>query len=123
MTIVQLQKYYFYFYTSVLGRNSNDSYSEPPLKLSFLPIIGYSWEALDVKLWDESSDYKLSDALRDLSDTIRIRGQYVGQSHYLDHIMVQEFVPHSLELRLYYIENKLVTRFWTKFDRVGAISF
>lgn len=69
------------------------SCSPPPVSRGAAKL-GFSWSGLHVKLWNERGRYKLSDALSSLSDTIQIRGQYVGQSHTMDHIMVQEFVPH-----------------------------
>lgn len=80
--------------------------------------LGFSWAASHVRMWNENGQYKLEDALRDLSDTIKINGHFVGQTHVMDHILVQEFVPHSLELRLFYIEGELVGHVWKKFDKV-----
>lgn len=82
--------------------------------------LGYSWEALDVKLWNNLGQYPIEDALHDLSTDIEISGERVGQAHYLDHIMVQEYIAHTLELRLFYIENKMHGVWFTKFDKVKA---
>ncbi|CAD7948731.1 unnamed protein product [Amoebophrya sp. A25] len=109
--------------------------------------LGYSWEALDVKLWQNTNsllhnqqqldgtttsepreregkntkhNYPLSAALRDLSDTINISNELVGQAHRLDWIMVQEFVPHALEMRLYYIKGKLKQVWYTRFNSVKS---
>ncbi len=42
----------------------------------------------------------------DLTRVIDINGNIVGQAQFLDHVMVQEFVEHRVEMRLFYIENK-----------------
>ncbi|CAD7968952.1 unnamed protein product [Amoebophrya sp. A120] len=92
--------------------------------------LGYSWEALDVKLWNNVREqntntsrkryYPLSSALSDLSDSITISNQYVGQAHLLDWILIQEFIPHAVELRLYYLKNELKQVWYTRFDKVKA---
>eukprot|EP00392_Amoebophrya_sp_AT5.2_P012199 g12297.t1 len=92
--------------------------------------LGYSWEALDVKLWREDNvkpsastsqhRYGLDDALLDLTRQIEITDNLVGQAHYLDHVIVQEFIPHVCEMRLYFVENVCEFCMFTKFDRVKS---
>ena len=59
-----------------------------------------------------------SDALFQLTRHIDINSDDVGQAHSLDHIMVQEFVEHRLEMRLYYIESRFEFCMFTRFNRV-----
>ncbi|CAD7955058.1 unnamed protein product [Amoebophrya sp. A25] len=87
--------------------------------------LGYSWEALDVKMWKEdqppnagSSAYKLHSSLYELTQHIDITDNLVGQAHVLDHVLVQEFIPHVFELRLYFIENECKFEMFTRFDKV-----
>mmetsp|Transcript_22936 Transcript_22936/g.57981 ORF Transcript_22936/g.57981 Transcript_22936/m.57981 type:complete len:773 (+) Transcript_22936:332-2650(+) len=81
--------------------------------------LGYSWEALDVKLWkNDVGNYSLADALEDMSDSVSINGERVGQAHLLDWVLIQEFVPHAVEMRLYYVKNRLAQVWYTRFDKV-----
>ncbi|CAD7946551.1 unnamed protein product [Amoebophrya sp. A120] len=83
--------------------------------------LGYSWEALDVKLWREDvGNYNLVSALNDLTQQIEITSNFVGQAHTLDHVIVQEFVHHATEMRLYFVENKCEFVMFTKFGKIKA---
>jgi len=78
--------------------------------------LGYSWEALDVKFWQEQSGLK--DALFNLTQTIEISQELTGQPHDLEAIIVQEYCKHDLELRLYVVEGKVESAIYTKFCRI-----
>jgi hypothetical protein len=70
--------------------------------------LPYSWEALDVKLWDNSTvgtsssgrKYTLQNAIFDLNKHINIAGSIWGQCHFVDSFLVQEYVPHVVEMRM-----------------------
>ena len=80
--------------------------------------LSYSWEALDVKMWRDRSAYDLENSLLDLTQHIDITDNLVGQAHVLDHVLVQEYIPHVFELRLYFIENECKFEMFTRFDKV-----
>jgi len=42
-------------------------------------------------------------------------GRRFGGSHFVNEIMLQEFIPHNLELRLYYFENQPRMHWWTRY--------
>lgn len=78
--------------------------------------LGFSWEALDVKFWEQEKG--LEDALYQLTQTIEISQEITGQPHDLEAIIVQEYCKHDLELRLYVVEGKVETSIYTKFCRI-----
>ena len=80
--------------------------------------LGYSWEALDVKMWQNKKNYKLQNALFELSKHLEITKNLVGQAHFIGQVLVQEFIPHVLEMRMYYIENSLRFTMFSRFDKV-----
>lgn len=80
--------------------------------------LGYSWEALDVKMWQQKSNYKIGNALFELSKHLEITKNLVGQAHSINYVLVQEFIPHALEMRMYYIENQLRFTMFSRFDKV-----
>jgi len=78
--------------------------------------LGFSWEALDVKFWENESG--LDSALHNLTQTIEISDELTGQPHDLESIIVQEYCKHDLEVRLYYVEGKLEATIYTKFCKI-----
>lgn len=81
--------------------------------------LGHSWEALDVKFWrGRKGDASLEDALHQLSQNIEINGELTGQPHDNESIMVQEFVEHDLELRIYTVDGNVELLIYTKFCKI-----
>mmetsp|Transcript_63435 Transcript_63435/g.137326 ORF Transcript_63435/g.137326 Transcript_63435/m.137326 type:complete len:691 (+) Transcript_63435:53-2125(+) len=78
--------------------------------------LGFSWEALDVKFWEGKQG--LADALVSLTQAIEISQELTGQPHDLESIIVQEYMPHDLELRIYVVEGKVEASIYTKFCRI-----
>eukprot|EP00747_Dinoflagellata_sp_TGD_P164638 gnl/TRDRNA2_/TRDRNA2_184849_c0_seq1.p1 gnl/TRDRNA2_/TRDRNA2_184849_c0~~gnl/TRDRNA2_/TRDRNA2_184849_c0_seq1.p1 ORF type:complete len:548 (-),score=89.01 gnl/TRDRNA2_/TRDRNA2_184849_c0_seq1:11-1654(-) len=78
--------------------------------------LGFSWEALDVKLWHGRRG--LRDSLFALCTAIEISSKLTGQPHDLESIIVQEYIPHDLELRAYVVDGKIEAMIYTKFLRV-----
>jgi len=78
--------------------------------------LGFSWEALDVKYWHHSSG--LQDALSQLVQRIEISGELTAQPHDLEEILVQKYVPHDLEIRLYIVDGQVEGTIYTKFCRI-----
>jgi len=78
--------------------------------------LGYSWEALDVKFWEEENGLK--EAIYQLTQTIEISQEITGQPHDLESIIIQEYCKHDLELRLYVVEGKVESAIYTKFCRI-----
>mmetsp|Transcript_41220 Transcript_41220/g.74528 ORF Transcript_41220/g.74528 Transcript_41220/m.74528 type:complete len:746 (-) Transcript_41220:36-2273(-) len=78
--------------------------------------LGFSWEALDVKFWEGRQG--LEDALFALSQKIEISEEYTGQPHDLEFIIVQEYIVHNLELRIYVVEGQVECMIYTKFCRI-----
>jgi len=78
--------------------------------------LGFSWEALDVKYWQRRSG--LEDALTQLAQRIEISGELTAQPHDLEEILVQEYVKHDLEIRLYIVEGQVEGIIYTKFCRI-----
>lgn len=78
--------------------------------------LGYSWEALDVKFWEQEKG--LEEALSNLSQTIEISSEITGQPHDLEAIIVQEYCKHDLELRLYVVEGRVESTVYTKFCKI-----
>lgn len=78
--------------------------------------LGFSWEALDVKLWEHRDG--LQDALRQLAQVIEISQELTGQPHDCEAIILQEYVVHDLELRVYVVEGKVEALIYTKFCKV-----
>jgi len=102
--------------------------------------LGFSWEGVDVKLWDEK-DTKVGSSGNSIQPKEQLRGtqkfieaakyNHVGryglkdalqdlskQCNYTGRLIVQEFVPHVVEMRLYYLENKFYSMVFTKFPQV-----
>ncbi len=92
--------------------------------------MGFSWEAFDVRLFRfGNQSYNLSHSLLDLAYQVELektpstesngnnadpsgpQKALTGTASYQDHVIVQEFIPHNLELRLYYSENKVINFF------------
>lgn len=78
--------------------------------------LGFSWEALDVKFWEKEEG--LRRALDQLTQTIEISSEVTGQPHDLESVIVQEYVKHDLEMRLYVIEGKVENIIYTKFCKI-----
>mmetsp|Transcript_49572 Transcript_49572/g.118054 ORF Transcript_49572/g.118054 Transcript_49572/m.118054 type:complete len:734 (+) Transcript_49572:71-2272(+) len=78
--------------------------------------LGFSWEALDVKFWEGRDG--LERALHALTQKIEISQEYTGQPHDLEFIIVQEYVVHNLELRIYVVDGKVECKIYTKFCRI-----
>lgn len=75
--------------------------------------LGFSWEALDVKFWEGSDG--LASALYELTQAIEISGEMTGQPHNCEALIVQEFVRHDLELRVYVVDGSVEKFIYTKF--------
>lgn len=75
--------------------------------------LGFSWEALDVKCW--VGEAGLREALHQLTQNIDISDELTGQPHDCQVLLLQEFVPHDLELRVYVVEGKVEGMIYTKF--------
>lgn len=78
--------------------------------------LGFSWEALDVKFWDGLEE--LEDALHQLTNSIEINSELTGQPHDCESILVQEYIKHDLELRVYCIDGKVEGMIYTKFCKI-----
>jgi len=78
--------------------------------------LGFSWEALDVKYWQRGSG--LQAALEQLAKRIEISGELTAQPHDLEEILVQEYVPHDLEIRVYIVQGQVEGIIYTKFCRI-----
>jgi len=75
--------------------------------------LGFSWEALDVKFWEGQAG--LQDALSQLTQAIEISKEVTAQPHDCEFVIVQEYVPHDLELRLYVVDGSVEASIYTKF--------
>merc|ERR1711933_56015 len=80
--------------------------------------MGYSWEALDVKYWEKKEGLKI--ALHDLTQYIEISEELTAQPHDCDALIVQEYIHHDLELRLYTGNGKIEASIFTKFCSIKA---
>jgi len=80
--------------------------------------LGFSWEALDVKYWEGQRG--LETAISQLTQTIEISDELTGQPHDLENLIVQEFVDHDLELRLYVVNGEVETTIFTKFCKIKS---
>eukprot|EP00933_Yihiella_yeosuensis_P069507 TRINITY_DN7612_c0_g1_i1.p1 TRINITY_DN7612_c0_g1~~TRINITY_DN7612_c0_g1_i1.p1 ORF type:complete len:498 (-),score=111.30 TRINITY_DN7612_c0_g1_i1:224-1717(-) len=90
---------------------------DPPTQiLKGVAKLGFSWEALDVKFWQGAEG--LETAIHQLSQAIEISGELTAQPHDLEAIIVQEYVPHDLEMRLYFVEGKVEATIFTKFCKI-----
>eukprot|EP00747_Dinoflagellata_sp_TGD_P167582 gnl/TRDRNA2_/TRDRNA2_192236_c0_seq1.p1 gnl/TRDRNA2_/TRDRNA2_192236_c0~~gnl/TRDRNA2_/TRDRNA2_192236_c0_seq1.p1 ORF type:complete len:609 (-),score=115.55 gnl/TRDRNA2_/TRDRNA2_192236_c0_seq1:36-1802(-) len=78
--------------------------------------LGFSWEALDVKFWIGKPG--LEDSLSQLCYAIEISQEMTGQPHDCESIIVQEYIQHDLELRVYVVDNKPEGLIYTKFCRI-----
>eukprot|EP00928_Gymnodinium_smaydae_P013991 TRINITY_DN15075_c0_g1_i1.p1 TRINITY_DN15075_c0_g1~~TRINITY_DN15075_c0_g1_i1.p1 ORF type:complete len:490 (+),score=112.50 TRINITY_DN15075_c0_g1_i1:168-1472(+) len=78
--------------------------------------LGFSWEALDVKYWEKREG--LETALSQLTQTIEISDELTGQPHDLEALIVQEYIPHDLELRQYVVDGKVEGTVYTKFCKI-----
>jgi len=78
--------------------------------------LGFSWEALDVKFWEGQRG--LETAISQLTQTIEISDEITGQPHDLENLIVQEYVDHDLELRLYVVDGEVETTIFTKFCKI-----
>lgn len=89
----------------------------PPAKVQKgVAKLSFSWEALDVKFWERQEGLK--DALHQLTQTIEISGELTGQPHDVESIIVQEYCPHDLELRVYTVEGVVEGLIYTKFCKI-----
>mmetsp|Transcript_122120 Transcript_122120/g.353035 ORF Transcript_122120/g.353035 Transcript_122120/m.353035 type:complete len:722 (-) Transcript_122120:87-2252(-) len=78
--------------------------------------LGFSWEALDVKMWEKEEG--LENAIYQLTQTIEISQEITGQPHDLETIMIQEYCVHDIESRFYVVDGKVETTIYTKFCKV-----
>merc|ERR1712196_756647 len=78
--------------------------------------LGFSWEALDVKHW--AGDSGLVNAIEMLHAQEYIDSRRVGQSHRAPLCLVQEFVVHDFEMRMYVVEGAVEHITYTKFNRI-----
>lgn len=78
--------------------------------------LGFSWEALDVKFWE--GQHGLVNALSELTRIIEISQELTGQPHDMETLMLQEFVEHDLEMRLYVVEGRVEEIIYTKFCKI-----
>lgn len=92
---------------------------EPPPKdriTKGVAKLSFSWEALDVKFWERQEGLK--DALHALTQTIEISQELTGQPHDIESIIVQEYCPHDLELRVYVVDGNVEGLIYTKFCKI-----
>ncbi|CAE7941554.1 unnamed protein product [Symbiodinium necroappetens] len=78
--------------------------------------LGFSWEALDVKYWEGKAG--LQTAISQLTQAIEISDEYTGQPHNLEALIIQEFVEHDMELRLYVVNGEVEATIYTKFCKI-----
>mmetsp|Transcript_103018 Transcript_103018/g.183008 ORF Transcript_103018/g.183008 Transcript_103018/m.183008 type:complete len:685 (-) Transcript_103018:71-2125(-) len=78
--------------------------------------LGFSWEALDVKFWEGRDGLETS--IYQLTQAIEISDEFTGQPHDMESLIVQEYVQHDLEMRLYVVEGKVEAIIYTKFCRI-----
>eukprot|EP00931_Biecheleriopsis_adriatica_P085988 TRINITY_DN60730_c0_g1_i1.p1 TRINITY_DN60730_c0_g1~~TRINITY_DN60730_c0_g1_i1.p1 ORF type:complete len:710 (+),score=149.41 TRINITY_DN60730_c0_g1_i1:50-2131(+) len=79
--------------------------------------LGFSWEALDVKFW-KGGVKGLETALYQLTQAIEISDEITGQPHDLENLIIQEYIQHDLEMRLYVVEGEVASVIFTKFCRI-----
>jgi len=78
--------------------------------------LGFSWEALDVKFAEGNDGLKT--ALHQLTQTIEISGHLTGQPHDCESLIIQEYCPHDIELRLYVVNGTVQGKIYTKFCKI-----
>lgn len=78
--------------------------------------LSFSWEALDVKFWERREGLEL--ALQALTQSIEISGELTGQPHDCEGIILQEYMPHDLELRVYVVDGVIEGLIYTKFCKI-----
>jgi len=78
--------------------------------------LGFSWEALDVKFWEHQEG--LDTALWQLTQTIEISQELTAQPHDCESLIVQEYIPHDLELRIYAVNGEVAGHIYTKFKTI-----
>lgn len=78
--------------------------------------LGFSWEALDVEFWEGSE--ALNEVISHLTYAVEINQELTGQPQDCESIMVQEYIPHDLEMRLYVVEGVVDTIIYTKFCKI-----
>mmetsp|Transcript_65674 Transcript_65674/g.182756 ORF Transcript_65674/g.182756 Transcript_65674/m.182756 type:complete len:794 (+) Transcript_65674:58-2439(+) len=91
---------------------------EPKESCRGVAKLGFSWEALDVKYWEGQES--LEEALSQLTQSIEINQELTGQPHDLETIMIQDYVSHDLEMRLYVVNGKVESTIYTKFCKIKA---
>jgi len=92
---------------------------EPPPKdkiLKGVAKLSFSWEALDVKFWERQGG--LQEALHSLTQAIEISQELTGQPHDCEAIILQEYVAHDLELRVYVVDGVVEGLIYTKFCKI-----
>lgn len=100
-------------------RHQADLRNEPPPTnkiVKGVAKLSFSWEALDVKFWEHQTG--LEDALSQLSQLIEISEEMTGQPHDCEAIIVQEYIEHDLELRIYVVDGIVEAHIYTKFCRI-----
>ena len=60
----------------------------------------------------------LEQAVSQLTQTIEISDELTGQPHDLENLIIQEFVDHDLELRLYVVDGEVEATIFTKFCKI-----
>jgi hypothetical protein len=80
--------------------------------------LGFSWEALDVKFFQGQDG--LEQSLYELTQTIEISDELTAQPHDCESLILQEYVPHDFELRIYTVEGKVEGSIFTKFCTIKA---
>lgn len=103
----------------VVRKQQAELRKEPPPKTPLVKGVAklsFSWEALDVKLWERAEG--LEDALTQLTQRIEISQELTGQPHDCEAILLQEYIPHDLELRVYVVEGVVECFIYTKFCRI-----
>jgi len=96
-------------------RNEDVAKADQPLTKG-VAKLGFSWEALDVKFWQ--GEEGLETALYQLTQIIEISNQLTGQPHDCESLLIQEYVEHDIELRLYVVNGKVEGRVYTKFCKI-----
>jgi len=96
-------------------RNEDLAKADQPIEKG-VAKLGFSWEALDVKFW--SGEDGLQTALHQLTQVIEISGHLTGQPHDCESLLIQEYCPHDIELRLYVVNGVVEGRIYTKFCKI-----
>merc|ERR1712107_48132 len=83
--------------------------------------LAFSWEALDVAPWYDVGG--LEKSLTDFLHSYEIAGELATLSHDTALLIVQDFVKHVLEMRLYVVAGKIEKILYTRMVDTGEGTF